>query len=377
MKKRFFAGFILLFFAAGLFGAQQPWYLMEQGKRHFRSGAYGDAIIAFEDARRERIAQITRKEQDLIHVLTSPIARRLGDSLEMVEMYIAQRQETGAAAALAELYSRVPRETLQNSVQRALDELDRLRSYPEAEFWLGEAYRAEGELLLALRQYERAWQQRELLQTPGFEVEILYRLVEVNRLRQNYREMERRALEIIQGSDLFGQPRDMFWARETAASTHQLRAAMGRILENDGIDRFLVLYRYNNIVTERAHRFLGFFYHATGRHASAAEHLMFAFLIQNTILIEDIMRREFDFAYTTLEDLMNQVRTRPALMNFIEEVEYFRTISYLSSSLFATGRAIPSAQLWAFLAASPDAGIWGERARRSPRPILERPIQLP
>ena len=376
MFKRIFFGFVFFTLVAGLSLAQQPWwYSLERGIHSFRNGYYGNALIAFEDARRDRANQFTRMEQDLIFLLSHPDVRSLGDSLEYVEMYIAANLETAAAAALAELYHRVPRNTLRDSALQALQELGRLKGYPEAEFWLGETYKAEGELRLALRHYERA-----LLENPEFYVEILYRLVEVHRVLQNYNEMEERANEIIRGTGPSGTPRDIFWARSSTQGTglmDQMRVAMIRILELEGVDSFLSLYRHHNLLTEKAHRFLGFFYSATNRHYMAAEHLMFAFLIQNTVLIDEAISREFDFTYTSLENLIESTRRRPELLSFIDEVEYYRTIFYLAVSLQATGRSIPATQLWDFLAGSNNAGEWGARARRNPTPYVERALEMP
>ena len=325
MKKRILLGFILILLlaanAAGQVSSQPWWYIMEQGKLHFRNGSYGNALLAFEDARRSRLAQFTRMEQDLILLLSLPDVRRLGDSLEMVEKYISDLYETRAASALAELYYRVPKESLKGSALQALEELGRLKSYPEAEFWLGETYRAEGELSMAINQYERALKEKRLFENPGLEIEILYKLVDIHRIRGNYQEMEKRAREIIEGQSLSGVPRDSIWNTNSAGNM-QIRAAMARILENEGVNRFLILYRNNNSITERAHRLLGFFYYATGRYIPASEHLMFAFLIQNTILIEELIRRDYDFAFSTLDNLMSIVRPRSEFQAFLEETEY-------------------------------------------------------
>ncbi|MCL2380414.1 MAG: hypothetical protein FWC64_02335 [Treponema sp.] len=368
-------GCILILLASGLSWGQwqtgRPWwYRLEEGKLLLRSGAYGNALIAFEDARRGRHAQFTRMEEDLIRLLSTPEARLLGDSLYFIEQYIAFRNETAAAAALAYLFHRVPRTAVGGSATRALEEIDRLKGFPEAEFWMGEAFMAEGELLLALRQYERAWEYRALLETPGFDTEILYRMTDIHRMRQDYPEMERLANEIITGAGPSGLPRDDLWTMV------HLRAAMARLLETEGAYRFLELYRHNNMVTERAHRLLGFFLHATSRDITAVDHLMFAFLIQNTVLIDYVIRRQFDFAFTTLDDLMERVLSRPALVDFMEETEYFRTAFYFSAALYATGRTVPAMQLWTFLAQNAHAGVWGERARRSPAPYLEAAVGL-
>ena len=392
MLRKFLLSFIILSLVTGFAVSQQGrlqpglqpgfqpwWFTLELGKQHYRNGSYGDALISFEDARRDRFNQFSRMEQDLIFLLSHPNVRQLEDALDFIEMYIAANLETAAATALSELYYRYPREELQNSGLRALEELDRLKGYPEAEFWLGETYRAEGELNLALRHYERAFNERALLDNPGFEIEILYRMVEVNRSLQNYQEMERRAREIIEGSGLDGVPRDIFWARSPgqSGSMESMRVAMARILEVEGVNHFMTLYRNNNLVTERAHRSLGFFYIATGRHLMAAEHLLFAFLVQNTVLIEEAIRQEFDYTFTSLEDLMNFVLRRRDLLDFIDEVEYYRTIFNLAGSLYVTRRTVPAMQLWSFLAGSANAGEWGARARRSPVPYVERAIELP
>ena len=356
--------------------ANQPWwYTLEQGKLLFRKGSYGDALLTFEDARRQRIAQYTRMEEDFIFLLSIPEVRRLGDSLEFVERFINERLYTAAAAALNELYYRVPKDSLNGSVSLALEKFDLLKGYPEAEYWLGETYRVEGELGLALRQYEKAWNERELLETPGFEIEILYKITELHRIRGNYQEMERRANEIIEGVGANGLPRDSLWAVSSQGSSNQIRAAMLRILENEGVNRFLTLYRHNNTDTERAHRLLGFFYYSSSRYTQAMEHLMFAFLIQNSVLIEEIIRRDYDYTFSTLENLMTLVQRRPELAAFIEETEYYRTIYYLATALYASGKTRPAAQLWAFLASSSNAGEWGNRAKRNPTPYIERPLE--
>jgi len=355
--------------------AQPWWYTLEQGKLLFRKGAYGDALLIFEDARRQRIAQYTRMEEDFIFLLSMPEVRRFGDSLEFVERFINERRYTAAATALDELYYRFPKDSLRGSVSLALEKFDLLKGYPEAEYWLGEIYRAEGELGLALRQYEKAWNERELLETPGFEMEILYKITELHRIRGNYQEMERRANEIIEGTGANGLPRDSLWSGSSQGSSNQLRAAMARILENEGVSRFLTLYRYNNTDTERAHRLLGFFYYSSSRYTQAMEHLMFAFLIQNSVLIEEVIRRDYDYSFSTLGNLITLVQRRPELAAFIEEMEYYRTIYYLATALYASGKTRPASQLWAFLAASNNAGEWGNRAKRSPNPYIERPLE--
>jgi tetratricopeptide (TPR) repeat protein len=343
------------------------WYTLERGKLFFRSGDYGEALTAFEEARDQRRAMYTRMEEDIITLLSIPEVRRMGDSLARIEPYIAERGHIDAAAALAELYYRVPRESLKDSALAALEAIGRFKDFPDAEYWIGEAYRVEGELGIALGQYEKAYEQRALLETPGFDLEILYKIADIHRIRQEYTAMEGRLLEILQ--------RDTLWSGDSSAF---VRTAMMRTLENDGVSRFLTLYRYNNQDVERAHRLLGLYYHALGRDNRGVEHLLFAFLIQNSMMIEEIIRTRFDFAFTTLELLIAETPRRPALLSYIGEVAYYKTLYYLGTSLNGSGRLAPARELWAFLRSREAAGEWGLRAASQlRRPFQERAVEMP
>jgi tetratricopeptide (TPR) repeat protein len=302
-KTRLLIPFVVLFFmgmyAQGSLYAQEQeprpfWYTLERGKQYFRSGDYGDALIAFEDARDQRREMYTRMEQSLIDHLSIPEVRRLGNSLERVETYIAERNQLNAQAALAELYYRVPKASLQDSAQAALKAIGDFKDFPDAEYWIGETYRVEGEFSIALQQYQKAYDQRDLLQNAGFEVEILYKMADIHRRLQEYNEMEELLQDIL--------TRDTLWFETSNSYT---RTAMMRTLVNNGVNRFLTLYRYNNQPVEQAHRELGLYYLASGRSNRAEEHLLFSFLIQTTIIIEEIIRTHYDFTFSALEPMIS------------------------------------------------------------------------
>ncbi|MDR3114879.1 MAG: hypothetical protein LBU25_05105 [Treponema sp.] len=372
MKKARILG-CLVFFLCQVWGwgqrqTERPyWFSLERGKSLFRKGDYGNALLAFEDARRDRRARYTRMEQDLIDLLSMPEVRLLGDSLAQIEPYIAERYQVNAGAALREVYFRVSRESLEGSAAKALEVLGRLKNYPEAEYWIGESYRVEGELAVALMQYEKAHEQRAFLENPGFDIEILYKIVDILKIRQNYTEMEKRLLEILE--------QDTLWSGEINKNT---KSVMLRMLENEGISRFLTVYRYNNTLVERAHRLLGLYYYTSGRHNRAVQHLMFSFLIQNTIVIEEVIRNQYDFTFTDLENLWIQVMKRPVLVDYIEGAEYYRTIYYLGAALYGDGKLIPARRFWSFLSGCLDAGEWGGRASSQLRsPFVEHVVEMP
>jgi tetratricopeptide (TPR) repeat protein len=376
--------------------SQPWWYILERGKNLYRNGDYGEALLVFENARRERRTMYERMEQDFISLLSVQEVRRLGDSLDWVERYARERSYTSASAALEELYYRIPRESFNNSAAAALRALGGLKDYPEAEYWIGEIYRAEGELNLALNQFQKAWEQRTHFENPGFATELLYKIADIYKTipvnnpqneqysQRAYNEMERTLLLIIES--------DTLWSNAAGAERHTpgqaipydeasasfARRAMTRTLEQDGAIRFLTMYRYNNTEVEEAHRLLGFYYSLSGRYSRAQEHLMFAFLIQNSVIIAELIRHTYDFTFTSLEALIEEIGRRSILSAYAATTEYYKTVYYLASSLYGNGKTAAARDLWAFLASRTEAGEWQNRAAvqlRSPR--LERAVEMP
>jgi tetratricopeptide (TPR) repeat protein len=381
MPKRRFASLFLLLLLPGLpVRAQEGawWYALERGKLFFRQGDYSGALLAFEDARRQRYDRYAGMERDFINFLSIPEVRRIGDSLDALELYVKERDQAGAAEILAELYYRLPRETYGNSALRALEELGKFKEYPEAEYWIGEVYRVEGEPGLALGQYKRALDRSALLEDPGLELEFLYKTADLYRIRQEYRRMEETLLAIVNGIDARGRPWDLLWSGNAGSSGRFVRNSMGRTLENSGPGRFLVMYRYNNGPVEKAHRLLGFYYYASSRYNLAEEHLMFAFLIQNSILIEELQRDRYDFVFESLESLVDALGRREDLADFMARTEYYRCAYYLGSALYGVGRGNPARDLWAFLGSREGIGEWRGRAlAQLQRPSLEAPAGNP
>jgi tetratricopeptide (TPR) repeat protein len=375
-----------IFPAASAF-AQTPqpwWYTLEQGKLKFRNRDYGNALLQFEDARRQRRAMFERMERDFINLLSIGEVRRLGDSLDLVEQFIHERRYAAAAEALEELYYRIPKERFKNSAAAALAALGTLKDYPEAEYWIGEIYRIEGEPGLALKQFQKTYELRGLFESPGFDTELLYKIAVLRKTRREYNDMERTLLSIVaadrlwtdgSGTETSVVSRDSLPA---GVSPSFARQAMTRTLENEGINRFLALYRYDNSITEEAHRLLGLYYVASGRHSRSEEHLMFAFLIQNTVIIEEVLRGQYDFAFSTLEALVLEIGRIPLLVEYVEKVEYYKTAYYLGVSLYGSGKTGAARSLWSFLAGQGGAGEWQFRAREQiANPRIERVLEMP
>ena len=375
--------FFLMIFCTPLANAQQPWwYALEKGKQSFREGSYGEALMYFEDARRQRGAMYDRMEKDLVDLLSLKEVRRFGSSLEKADKFARERRYDSAAAALDEAYYRYPKSSFNDSAKAVLDALNNLKNYPEAEYWIGEVYRVESELTLALAQYQKALEMKGLFEQPGFETELLYKIAYIYKTSQKYIEMENTYLKILADNKL--------WASRSALEKVSVKdseekagnifasVAMTKTLETDGINRFLTLYRYVNTSVENAHRLLGLYYYSTGRYSNAQEQLMYSFLIQNSIIMEEIARYEYDFSFSNMEELAPYFSRYPQITEYIEKSDYYKTMYYLACSLFGNGKTAPAVTMWTFLSANAPAGEWKNRSKAQlQRPRHEPAVEMP
>jgi tetratricopeptide (TPR) repeat protein len=353
-----------------VYPAEQPfWFTLEEGKKAFRAEDYGAALSRFENARAQRRRRYTRMEQAFIALLSISEVRRFGDSLDSIEKYIAERSQVDAGAALDELFYRVGRDALRNSAKTALDFFGRLKEYAEAEFWIGEIYRLEGENQIALLQYQKALQAYIDAEAPLSRTELLYKIAGIQHSLQNYQQMEKILSEVLES--------DRLWSGSGTNDTFA-RSAMMKTLESAGINGFLTMYRYNNAASEKAHRLLGEFYYKSGRYTLAESHLAFAVLEQNTVIIEEARRKNGEYRFTTLGDLTRETARRAEVKAYRREVEYFRSLYYLAAALYANGKTAPARSIWDFVRAAEDAGEWAGRSRTQLRaPFVEKAVYNP
>jgi tetratricopeptide (TPR) repeat protein len=340
---------------------------LEQGKRLFRDGLYGDALLKFEDAVRDRQDLYARSEQDLVATLSLPEVRRLGDSLQRVEEYVDSHFLIDARRALDELFRVKPRESFGDSVAKALGAFESLKLYPEGYFWMAQTLRVEGELEVALPLYQKALRYETLFEIPDEAREIRYILADIHAARREYNEMEERLLEVLEGDELWSSSRDSF-----------TRDAMLRTIVNEGVDRFLLLYRNRATSIYRAHRDLGLYYYRTGRHDRAVRQLTFAFLIGSSAAIEELRRLDHEFEFGRFSAVLDAGRGRESLRNFFSDTDFYKTMYYLGAAFYANGNRKTATEFWTLLSAREAAGEWRGRSQRQlAAPSVETPTKTP
>jgi tetratricopeptide (TPR) repeat protein len=349
---------------------QEPyWLLLERGKQYYRSKEYGKALIAFEDAKRNKDELYLRMQKDFIEFLSADEVRRLGDSISKISLYLKDKPNKRISDIIAEVQFNFSDSVIQDSAKKIISLFDIMRLYPEAEYWIGEVYREEGELTIALEQYNRALSQQTVVGPNEFTTQIRYRIAEMYHILGNYPQYEKTLIDIAS--------KDSLWNGD-ARSEVFIRTAMFKTLTQDGVNRFLTLYRHDGTKFENSHRFLGFYYYATGRYDKAVEHLAYAFLIQNTILIKEYQIREYGYVFKDYAQFINGVARYPDLETYMQDVDYYKTTYYLAAALYATGQRTTAFYLWTILTKTNRAGEWQKRSQlqiKKPyiEPVNERP----
>jgi tetratricopeptide (TPR) repeat protein len=344
------------------------WYKMERGKHLFRSKNYGDALTLFEDARNDRIRLFEDYRSAVLALLSLPEVRAMRDDLDRIAAFAQEHYHVMADKAFDELFFHVSKEDLHGAASASLAIFDQLKAYPEAEFWIGEVYRAEGSVEIAIKQYNKALSMADRLAEPALKTEILFRLATFQKTNGNYNEMERRLQQILE--------QDALWSQD---GSNFLKNAMQRTLENEGVDPFFMMYRDKNAVTEKAHRLLAEYLYQSGRHQRASEHYLFAWLTAVSTVIEAYQSKLVaDFRFTTLSAVTGNLSRRPDIAAYMDEVDYYQTAYYLGASLYGAGRQNAARSVWAYLSGEENAGEWRVRARRQlQNPQIDRPVPLP
>ncbi|MDP3177690.1 MAG: hypothetical protein Q8M76_07285, partial [Spirochaetaceae bacterium] len=215
--------------------ADPAWLRFQEGLRAFEDKRLGQALTAFKDAASLRAQRLDAAAKDIGAALADQDATKSGDSILALARILASRDlterelasiraEAGPSLALElallslRRLSGLPAAFVSASIlvieergaARIGDSLSALRlaaaymrHYPEAEFWIGRVFQAEGESKLAELQFTRAIDMRESLESP----ENLYPMLEAQaaalRDQGRMRDYESALRRIVDSSALF------------------------------------------------------------------------------------------------------------------------------------------------------------------------------
>ncbi len=361
--------------------ASRSWLQYQDGLRLASEKRLGEALVSFKAAAEARDALFSSASRSIESAMKSAEAKKAKDSISELVWLLAEREilksdreeikkRAGGSltAELSLLREFSPSSPLHGLIDAALliaeegglsgvgDSLSslaaaaaRLRSYPEAEYRIGEIYLAEGESRLAELQFLRAYDMRDALYDEADGIGILAGLAGIYRSQGRMKDYELRLIEIIERSELF------------TVRSESYRNAMERTLARQGFDRFMSLYRVGQAWPARACAELGAFYLDAGRRPS-----VFYFAAASnallTRIIETLRTNEPLYSYAGLADLSSRILADRELSEYASEQRLWACLVLLGESLALAGERESAREIWTIVSSLDGIESWASRA---------------
>lgn len=238
---------------------------------------------------------------------------------------------------------------------------------PEAEFWIGYIFELEGELELAERQYLRALERKNHLYSPEDAYTILYRLAFLYEMMYKYGSYEATLTQVL----------DMSLEEQSGEISSDRGELMYSLLEREGLNRVLLLYRSGAEIGQVAFRRLGKFYYQTGRYRESIVVLLDSLVISVSTLIEHIREHNREYEFISLETLLFEIEGSKLFSSYLSESGFSENLYYLAASLFAQGEVRRSREVWSILLYLPEGNFFREKAvQQLAEPYIE-PLLFP
>ncbi len=250
-----------------------------------------------------------------------------------------------------------------NALHLFLQAQEHKRIYPEVEIAIGDIYKVQGEIILAEKQYLKAYDQRGAFEVPDDKYTALYRLVRLHKEQQDYVKWEKILHDVLrEDQDYY---RDRF---------ERLYDTFLKVYLDSGIDRLLVLYRLEGKHATYAHGELGEHFNRsyveTGKRTgkrqlaeSAMVHYLFAIVVLFTDVIDEIRFWDPRFRFTDLTSLFAHLAMRTNLHDYLGDTQIFKYLYYLAVASYAAGYDERADEVWRVLEAEQQAGRYGNLSR--------------
>ncbi len=235
---------------------------------------------------------------------------------------------------------------------------------PEAEMWIGKVFEEEGEVTLAIDQYDRALRLRKQFTVPDEALAVEYDIARLCFNTDQYRKYVVALRTIVREDKVFSDP-----------GRYQMRKAMLTILTMNGYDRLMSLYRFYDQRTLAAHSDLGIFDYRTGTYQDALLNLSFATITILSVVIRHVEQDDPSYQFSTMEDLLARAQGSPTIAGYIDETGLYRDLYYVAAALVPDGDLERARSIWRLVVDyAPERSAWRERSALQERKPFVEPL---
>lgn len=238
---------------------------------------------------------------------------------------------------------------------------------PRAYYGLGIAYKAIGDFTVATEYLTFALEHRADFPVPSEALLVRYERAEIFRNRLDLQRYEAELLQII--------------AEDPPPPEAILPDEPAQMIATDGLDRFLVLFRFAESGSTRARGMLAELLVGLGRYAAAAEQAAFAVLQQLTTIIDGVIDRDPTYEFRTIDELLSRAERFPETRDYLEEALLFHDLYYLAAAYLGDGKTSAAVGIWTTVerhgAPWASGSEWAGRASRQIAAPRVEPLLVP
>lgn len=355
-SKRIFFVFILLFL--NFLGFSQSYKIMTDSEAsyqnalfEFENGEYGKALQSCENALVLRRSQKENEALILRNSLSSQDAIRAGDSISDLLVVLKERGENNTISIITYYQKRYGEELFENSVSKLAQFIDETKVFPEVLSLIGDIFKIEGEFDFADEYYRQAYENSDYLDVQDSKYEILYKMAEISRLKENDDEYETRLLNIVKNDKNFTNSNFIFAMKSTIKKNN-----------DDSVEKFFELYRSSEFYAIKAYSLLADYYLEKNKNERALEVSALCAITGFTKIIDTVSARDITFTYDGFEDLLVNVNSSPDLVEWGIKNDVWKSFNVLSQSAGKCGCNNFQNRMNSILSRSSPEKYWQEKA---------------
>ncbi len=245
--------------------------------------------------------------------------QRAGDDLSAVLKVLNERNEKRPISVINKYLKLKDEEYFGNSISKLISHIQQKEHYPEVYKLIGDIYKLEGEYVFAEEYYKKALDYSDVLNIPNDKYELLYALVEISEINEDFNRMEIRLLNILTEDKSFNNK---------ALSKALLNNFVSN--KNDCFEKFFELYRGNNYFSLKAYSKLSEYYYSLKDYEKAFNFCALNVITSITKIQEVISSRDITFEFKNIENLLYHVQYYEDIINWGNENQIWSSFNLFS-----------------------------------------------
>lgn len=318
---------------------------------YFEKQEYGKALKYSEDAIQYRKEEIELEQKILRNALSPKRVQAAGENINEVLKVLESRKEFEAIKIIKSYYNINENTSYDDSISVLVNFIDSRKEFPEAQKLIGDIYKIEGEYEFAETYYMMSLKNENVLDIHNEKYDILYTLVEISKLQENYSQMEKRLLSILINDSHYN---DKNFKKSIVSLIRQNK--------NDSLEKFLLLYRADDYVSIPAYNQLCEYYINQNEMDKALEICALSVITSFTKINLIFKDRDPDYDYINLEDFFSILENQQDVINWGIKNDVWKSFNTLADIANRLGINEFARDLLVVLAKGSPERYWQENA---------------